>query len=99
MQQKPKRIIAIIALAFVLIATVCFIPYLILHNMSGAAGAAGAVLGSITLTTFLIGGGLWGFITAVNNRDLKAEKLRKETAEDLKVGAEKEPKDESKIEN
>ena len=78
MNQKTKRIIAVIALVFVLIFTVFFILYLFDRNMGDGW------IGAITLITFIVGGGLSGFIIVVNNRDKKTEQERKEIEKDLK---------------
>ncbi|GHV03520.1 hypothetical protein FACS1894211_16300 [Clostridia bacterium] len=81
MQQKPKRITAIVALVFVLIFTVFFILYL-LDNQMGDGW-----IGAITLISFIIGGGLSGFILIVNSRDLKVEQRQKQVEKDLRENA------------
>jgi len=80
MNPKTKRILSIIALVFVGIATVFFVAYLALMNRQPWYGITGAV----TVTSFIIGGGLWGIVAAFHKRDLKAEQKQKEIEDDLR---------------
>jgi len=85
MKPKTKRILTWIALVFVGIFTVSFTMFL--YDLP-VRRLFGIITGVIAVTSFIIGGGLAGFVIIMHKRELRAEESQKAVEEDLKENVE-----------
>ena len=91
MEQKTKRIWAIIALVFICIFTVMFILFLFGEGTLGTAAFQTVFI--IMLVALAIGGSISCFILVLNNRDLKVHRERTEREKELREMKEAEEKE------